>query len=49
MTPEFAVEHIGDVVEELAPLTVAHHAEVNCFYDTDLTIDWDRYKKAKNV
>jgi len=49
MTPEFKVEHIGDVIEELAPLTVDHHAEVNCFYDTDLNIDWDRYKKAKNV
>jgi len=49
MTPTLKIEHIGDVIEELAPLTVDHHAEVNCFYDTDLNIDWEQYKKSQHV
>ena len=46
MKPEFKLENIGDVVEELKPLTVDHHAEVNFFDDTALDIDWDRYSKS---
>jgi GNAT superfamily N-acetyltransferase len=49
MTPEFKIEHIGDVVEELAPLTVAHHAEISFLSDTPLDIDWSRYEKVKRM
>lgn len=46
MTPKFKIEHIANVVDELKPLTVDHHAEVNFFNDTPLDIDWDRYCKS---
>jgi L-amino acid N-acyltransferase YncA len=49
MTPEFAIEHIADVVDELKPLTVDHHAEVNFFSDTTLDIDWDRYGRSQKM
>jgi GNAT superfamily N-acetyltransferase len=49
MTPEFKLEHISDVVEELKPLAVDHHAEVNFFSDTALDIDWDRYGRSQKM
>jgi len=49
MRPKFRVEHIEDIIDELAPLTVAHHAEVNIFDDTPLNINWGQYKKMKNM
>jgi S-adenosylmethionine:tRNA-ribosyltransferase-isomerase (queuine synthetase) len=47
MSPQFGVEHIEDIVDELAPLTVKHHAEVNAFPDTPLNINWNKYAIAK--
>ncbi len=49
MSPQFGVEHIEDIVDELAPLAVEHHAEVNAFPDTPLDINWDRYVAARNI
>ena len=47
MSPLFGVERVEDIVDELAPLAVKHHAEVNAFPDTPLDINWDRYAIAK--
>ena len=48
MSFQFRVEHIEDIVDELAPLTIEHHAEVNAFSDTPLNINWGKYVSAKN-
>jgi GNAT superfamily N-acetyltransferase len=47
MKPSLKVEHIEDIVDELLPLAIKHHAEVNAFPDTELNIDWRRYSVAK--
>lgn len=49
MSPEFKIEHIEDIIDELAPLAVEHHTEVNVFDDTPLNINWDQYKKIRNM
>jgi GNAT superfamily N-acetyltransferase len=48
MKPSLKVEHIEDIVDELLPLAIKHHAEVNAFPDTKLDIDWRRYSVAKH-
>jgi GNAT superfamily N-acetyltransferase len=48
MKPSLKVEHIEDIVDELLPLAIKHHAEVNAFSDTELDIDWRRYSVAKH-
>ncbi len=48
MKPSLKVEHIEDIVDELLPLAIKHHAEVNAFSDTELDIDWLRYSVAKH-
>ena len=48
MSPEFNIEHISDTIDELAPLVIAHHAEVNVFDDTPLDVNWEQYKRAKD-
>ena len=35
-------------MDELLPLAIKHHAEVNAFSDTPLDIDWLRYSVAKH-
>lgn len=46
MSPLFGVERVEDIVDELAPLAVEHHAEVNVFSDVPLDIDWRKYEAA---
>ena len=45
---EFKLERIEDIVAELAPLVVAHHAEVNVFDDTQLDVNWEQYKRMSD-
>ena len=49
MSPLFGVEHVEDIVDELTPLAVKHHAEVNAFSDVPLDINWNRYSMARNM
>lgn len=49
MSPEFKIEHIEDIIDELAPLTIDHHAEVNVFNDTPLNINWEHYKRIREM
>jgi len=49
MSPLFGVERVEDIVDELAPLAVEHHAEVNAFSDVPLDINWNRYSMARDM
>lgn len=46
---EFKLERIEGIVAELAPLVVAHHAEVNVFDDTPLDVNWEQYKRMSDL
>lgn len=45
----FNIEHIGDIIEEMSPLAVLHHAEVNIFYETPLNINWGQYSRMRDM